>query len=282
MRSWDTDFEAPEVSIPVESRPEMDSCVGDEQSVAIQRESDGLYVHCLPVAFDGKIAAVIELVRDGMLDGEGLDSAEGFIGLYRNYLSLLEYSERDMLTGLLNRRTFDEQLGKILASLRGVDEPGLPDNTDRRETAEESEAHWLAVIDVDHFKRVNEEFGHLYGDEVLILLSNLMRESFRHRDKLFRFGGEEFVAVLKPARRADVTRALERFRERIARQTFPQVGQVTVSIGFAPIQLGETIAEVLGKADEALYHAKSSGRNQVCSFDDLPPSGSLPRAAPPG
>ena len=269
VSSRDTDFEPPDVSIPVESREETDACVCGEQCVAVRRAEDSRYVHCIPVAFDGKVAAVVELVRKELLDAGQLVGAEGFVSLYRNFLSLLEYSERDTLTGLLNRRTFDEQLTRILATLDTpqAGDPGV--GSERRDSAPDAQPHWLAVIDVDHFKHINDDFGHLYGDEVLTLLANLMRETFRHRDRMFRFGGEEFVVVLKPAESKSVMRVLDRFRQRVAEHAFPQVGKVTVSIGFAPIRLGETIAEVLGNADEALYYAKGDGRNQVRNFVEL-------------
>lgn len=271
----DTDFQSPEVAIPVESREEMDACICGEQSVAVQREVDGHFVHCIPVAFDGKIAAIVELIRADLLQSAELDRADGFLGLYRNYLSLLEYSERDTLTGLLNRRTFDDQVGKILSTLGSEQDPSIPDRAERREGGSGSAPHWIAVIDVDRFKRVNSRYGHLYGDEVLIMLANLMRESFRHRDKLFRFGGEEFVTVLRPAAREDVTRVLERFRERVAGHAFPQVGQVTVSVGFAPIRPGDTIPRVLSNADQALRFAKDNGRNQLGDFDALVAGGQV-------
>jgi len=263
----DTDFESPDVALPLESREELEACVCDEQSLAVQRDSDGLYVHCIPVAFDGKIAAVVEIVRPALMDGGELEQADGFVGLYRNYLSLLEYSERDTLTGLLNRRTFDDQVGKILRHLDSAHDPSLPQDDERRETSDMAQPHWIAVIDVDRFKRINDRFGHLYGDEVLIMLANLMRESLRHRDKLFRFGGEEFVVVLRPAEQEDVHRVLERFRERVAAHPFPQVGQVTVSLGFAPIRQGATIANVLENAHQALQQAKAGGRNAIRVFE---------------
>ncbi|MCB1916841.1 MAG: GGDEF domain-containing protein [Rhodocyclaceae bacterium] len=264
----DTDFESPEVALPLEAREEMEASVFNEQAVAVERGGDGQFVHCVPVAFDGKIAAVVEIVLPHLLTTGELEQAEGFVGLYRNYLSLLEYSERDTLTGLLNRRTFDFQVGKLLMHLGANAEPSVPGSDERRDADQVAAPHWIAVIDVDRFKRINERHGHLYGDEVLTLLANLMRESFRHRDKLFRFDGVEFVAVLRRAERDDVARVLDRFRERVAAHPFPQVGQVTVSIGFAPIRSGDTVTTVLESADKALKQAKQDGRNQICGFDD--------------
>ncbi|MCB1908584.1 MAG: GGDEF domain-containing protein [Rhodocyclaceae bacterium] len=260
----DTDFESPEVALPLEVREEMEACVCDEQAVAIERE--GQFVHCVPVAFDGKIAAVVEIVAPRLLTTAELEQAEGFVGLYRNYLSLLEYSERDTLTGLLNRRTFDFQVGRLLMHLGANVDPSVPARDERRESTQAAAPHWIAVIDVDRIKRINERHGHLYGDEVLTLVANLMRESFRHRDKLFRFDGVEFVAVLRRAGNDDVSRVLDRFRERVAAHPFPQVGRVTVSIGFAPIRPGDTVATVLENADSAVKQAKRGGRNRICEF----------------
>jgi len=266
ITSRDTDFESPEVALPLESRPELESCVCDEQSVAVEAPTGG-FIHCIPVAYDGKIAAVIELLRPAMMAAPELEQAEHFVGLYRNYLSLLEFSERDTLTGLLNRRTFDDQVDKILRTLAHDPEPGAqPLGAERREDRPDEAPHWIAILDVDRFKRINDRFGHLYGDEVLTLLANLMRETFRHRDKLFRFGGQEFVVVLRPAEADDVERVLERFRQRVAAHGFPQVGQVTVSIGFAPIDSASTLDNVLEHATKALRHAKGAGRNQICRY----------------
>ncbi|MCP5237884.1 MAG: GGDEF domain-containing protein [Zoogloeaceae bacterium] len=265
----DTDFESPEVALPLEAREEMEACVCDEQAVAIEREVDTHLIHCVPVAFDGKIAAVVEIVMPRLLTSTELEQTEGFVSLYRNYLSLLEYSERDTLTGLLNRRTFDFQVGKLLMYLGANADPSVPASDERREAVQAAAPHWIAVIDVDRIKRINEHYGHLYGDEVLTLLANLMRESFRHRDKLFRFDGGEFVAVLRRAGNVDVSRVLDRFRERVAAHPFPQVGQVTVSIGFAPIRPGATVATVLEHADEALMQAKRNGRNRIWEFHDV-------------
>ena len=144
---------------------------------------------------------------------------------------------------------------------------------DRRLHAEHKE-QWLAVIDIDHFKRVNDRFGHLYGDEVLLLIANLLRTSFRTQDRIFRFGGEEFVVLLRSTTLADARNIFDRFRSNVENYPFPQVGQVTVSIGFANISQ-QTPVVILGHADQALYYAKTHGRNQVCHYDELVASGEL-------
>ncbi|QID18922.1 GGDEF domain-containing protein [Nitrogeniibacter mangrovi] len=279
VRYCDTDFDTADEILALDSREDFRACVAEERIVADASAGNGRITYCLPVAYDGKVSGVIELRASAALDNERLDLALGFINLYRNYLSLLDYSERDTLTGLLNRRTFDDNLDKILGAITAsrVDEALLP-GADRRQHGPVSAPHWLAVMDADRFKRINDEFGHLYGDEVLILLANLMRESFRFEDKLFRFGGEEFVAVLTPTSAEDVARVLERFREKVEQYHFPQVGQVTISIGYVPLRAGDTPSAALGAADEALYYAKNHGRNRVCAYPALVEAGEiLPR-----
>ena len=137
----------------------------------------------------------------------------GYFQVYKNYIKLLDQSERDTLTGLLNRRTFDRDLMKILSE-KNKQNTVLQENEQRCHEGR-SDSHWLAVSDVDFFKRVNDNFGHVYGDEVLLLLSNIMRESFRSSDIIFRFGGEEFVIILPSTSNEGVYNALERFRKTV-------------------------------------------------------------------
>ena len=136
-------------------------------------------------------------------------------------------------------------------------------------------------MDIDKFKTINDRFGHLIGDEVLILMANLMRESFRVQDKLFRFGGEEFVALIRPAEFSHATRTFERFRTHVEAFNFPQVGRVTISIGFTRIKLGDTASKILDSADEALYWAKEHGRNQSHAYETLIAEGKLQQPAAP-
>ena len=148
----------------------------------------------------------------------------------------------------------------------------------RRQAHPEARDHWLGVMDIDKFKTINDRFGHLIGDEVLILMANLMRESFRVQDKLFRFGGEEFVALIRPAEFSHATGTFERFRTNVEAFNFPQVGRVTISIGFTRIKLGDTPSIILDSADEALYWAKEHGRNQSHAYETLIAEGKLQRA----
>jgi len=180
---------------------------------------------------------------------------------YLNYLALIDDNERDTLTGLLNRKTFDIRIGKLISTLQNLNN----NVTNKSETVK----YHLAVLDIDHFKRVNDTFGHIYGDEVLLFFANTMKKTFRDNDLLFRFGGEEFVVLLSNTDISQSLTALERFRSAIENNKFPQVGQVTVSIGVALISSDEMPRTTIDRADQALYFAKENGRNQIRVYESL-------------
>lgn len=121
----------------------------------------------------------------------------GILRVYSNYLSLIEKTQKDELTGLFNRETLDNEITKILArqNERVDEELTSPDDVRRRVYAVK---YWLGGIDIDHFKSINDTYGHLYGDEVIILVARLMKSGvIRDDDLVYRYGGEEFVVLLK-------------------------------------------------------------------------------------
>ena len=197
--------------------------------------------------------------------------------IYASQVKLLDYSELDTLTGLLNRKTFDETFERLLTA-SCVTSPGdLVD--DLRESQDGRAPAWLCVIDIDHFKRVNDSFGHLFGDEVLLRMGEHMRKTFRGGDRLFRFGGEEFVVVLNAPDESLAASSFDRFRTSVENHEFPQVGRVTCSIGFTAVSSMDAPTDVFGRADEALYYAKEHGRNQVCCYERLVADGAIARPA---
>ena len=208
---------------------------------------------------------VLEISTTQTLSEESHRVVCGVLRLYFNFQNLLDYGERDALTELLNRKTFD---GAFLKAT--VEQKRLEDTlTDSRRTPAETGNYWLAMIDIDHLKRVNDNFGHLIGDEVLLLLARLMRACFRHHDRLYRFGGEEFVALMRCDSEQDAYTVLERLRITTEQHQFPQVGAITISVGFSKVMPGDTPSGAIERADKALYYAKEHGRNQVCSFAAL-------------
>ncbi|GAO36466.1 diguanylate cyclase [Sulfuricella sp. T08] len=252
------------------SHPAYLSCLNSPQPALTEiRADDGLIAY-LPVILGNEVAAFFEVQTKALLTPHQIDVIEGIVGVYRNFLSLLKDSQHDELTGLLNRKTFDHGMANLLSAVSRTN----PSSENERRTIN-SDDYWLAIIDIDFFKRINDQFGHLYGDEVLILMADLMRKSFRQQDRLYRFGGEEFVVLMRHIDFENVTISLERFCTTVIKHSFPQVGRVTVSIGFAPIRHSQLASVSLGNADEALYYAKEHGRNQVQCYTTLIESGQL-------
>jgi diguanylate cyclase (GGDEF)-like protein len=225
-----------------------------------------------PLFGGNDVVAVIEIETVAPLEEDAKRIVDGVLRIYRNFDRLLDYSERDTLTGLLNRKTFDESFLKAATDLQLAPDE---EQAGRRTGAIGASRYWIGVIDIDYFKRVNDRFGHLIGDEVLLLLSRLMARSFRLHDRLYRFGGEEFLVLMRCHTEADAAQALERFRCHAEQFEFPQVGRVTVSIGFTAVRIGDTPSGAFERADQAVYHAKQHGRNRVCSHAELVAQGHL-------
>lgn len=222
----------------------------------------------------GEVSVLLDVAADRPFSAELLDALGSAVQNYRNLLGLLDYGEKDALTELLNRKSFDGAFFKAAQARFAQPELLQPE----RRTTAEAPGTWLAVLDIDHFKRVNDNFGHLIGDEVLLLLARLMRANFRFHDQLYRFGGEEFVILMRCPSAEDSLSALERLRHRVKSHAFPQVGQITVSIGFACLKGNDTPGAAFGRADQAVYYAKEHGRNQCCSYDQLVQTGALEQA----
>lgn len=161
-------------------------------------------------------------------------------------------SERDALTGLLNRRS----LHRLMQEMYQHPKP-------------ESQYLGLMILDLDHFKRINDQHGHLIGDEVLRLTAEVLQNTIRKQDLAGRFGGEEFVVVLENATEQEVMRVAQRIREQLQAITlYDQIGQrvqVSGSFGAISLSLGRhiQIEQAIHLVDQALYQAKQQGRNQV-------------------
>jgi diguanylate cyclase (GGDEF)-like protein len=169
----------------------------------------------------------------------------------RNELETL--ATLDALTGMPNRRAMESELQVAVEQFR-------------RAGAEVG----LAMLDLDHFKSVNDLHGHEAGDDVLVEFAHLVRASIRKADRCFRFGGEEFV-LLMPATGASGLQAIdESLRERVAAELRCRGECVTVSIGAASLHPGEDWQAWLARADAALYRAKAEGRNRTVIDDSAP------------
>lgn len=144
-------------------------------------------------------------------------------------------------------------------------------NSFLRQEADRSERYKIPlsmlIIDIDFFKKVNDTYGHLAGDKVLIELADILRERSRKIDIPARWGGEEFVILLPETSLEGAVIFGERLRERIEEHDFPEVGKLTVSVGAA--QLDGNEIGMIENADKALYYAKEHGRNRLCTTLDL-------------
>ncbi len=261
---------------PIEQYPVLMHCIQHHFRTQ-EKISPTLFALWVPIWSDDKVIACFEIKHHKQFSRKLLDLIEGMLGVYRNFISLLEYSETDSLTGLFNRKTFEKHFTKArLVATPICDTPsGAPERRQEGDKQEELLDQWLAVVDIDFFKRINDSFGHLYGDEVLILLAHLMKASFRSHDRIFRFGGEEFVILINSVTLSNVKQIVERFRKTVENHRFPQVGTITVSIGFTSFHPEDSPVEVLGHADHALYYAKNHGRNQICHYEQLLAEGLL-------
>ncbi|NCT85511.1 MAG: GGDEF domain-containing protein [Comamonadaceae bacterium] len=237
----------------------------------------GQWLYLFPIATDRDVIGVIEILSTRRLGVGAQRTVSSVLRIYHNFQGLLDYSERDTLTGLLNRKTFDESFLKVLCDMPARHDARHEAEDRRHETA--TPHYVLGVIDIDHFKSVNDRFGHLIGDEVLLLLSRLMRGSFRFHDLLYRFGGEEFVVLMRCDEEIHAGEAFERLRVNTERYAFPQVGRITVSIGFTEVRTGDAPAAAFERADKAVYHAKAHGRNQVHNYAALVASGVIQETA---
>jgi len=217
-----------------------------------------------PVLSVGKIINVIDIKCPTLINQ--LDSLEKIFDLFGYQHILLDNNHHDALTGLLNRHSFETRMNKIT------------DPRSRRDN--ETPPSCFALLDIDFFKSVNDTYGHIYGDEVLILLANQMEDTFRHNDMLFRYGGEEFAAILSDVSLEQAIPALNRFRQNIEQYAFPQVGQVTISIGVTEISMNVNRLELITRADRALYYSKENGRNQVNCFETLLAQGLISKTTP--
>ena len=236
--------------------------------------ADGRLMTVFPIHGANDLVALLALETAAPLPEKTVELVSGILRIVRNHLALLDYGEQDTLTGLLNRKRFEGQFDRLRQRMSGS--PGSAGAPAAASCGPElQEPSWLALVDIDHFKAINDGYGHLFGDEVLLLISRLMQRSFRGADQLFRFGGEEFIVILEHASEAGALIALERLRAAIEKYQFPQVGCVTVSIGYTRIKAQDVATLCLARADAALYYAKSHGRNNVRNCEQLQAAGEL-------
>ena len=204
-----------------------------------------------PSAFHGvDLAEALRLLGQAGIQISGADDAAALLQVVDGLCTL---SSRDGLTGLANRRVFNDALEREI---------------DR--SARTGEIFGLLLVDIDHFKQVNDRHGHLAGDLVLKAVARLIEESFRSIDTVARFGGEEFAVILPNVSAAFLRHVAERARARIESSRIETTRglhvAVTVSIGTvcSRVQIPQDAKALIEAADRKLYEAKRLGRNRVC------------------
>lgn len=176
-----------------------------------------------------------------------------FIGLSRDITQTLAYERQleklaltDRLTGLYNRHKLDELLVQ------------QQDLSDRYQSP-----FAVMILDIDHFKQVNDTYGHHVGDTTLVELAQILIAVTRQGDTVGRWGGEEFIIIVPHADKVALLEMAEKVRESVEQHSFETVQKITVSIGVAIHKQNETVSRLLSRADEALYTSKQEGRNRV-------------------
>jgi diguanylate cyclase (GGDEF)-like protein len=212
---------------------------------------------CVPVSIMGRTVGVLHAVGEADRAfapsqitelGTLANQAGARIGLLRVMADTQLQAATDSLTGLLNRRSFERKLTALRAT-----EPTVA----------------LAMADLDHFKTLNDTYGHDTGDRALRLFADVLRGSFREHDLLCRQGGEEFLIALPACTAEAARRGLEGVRERLdAALTVAGLPQFTVSIGVIDSSAKEGLPDLTARADAAMFAAKKAGRNQVVVHDD--------------
>jgi diguanylate cyclase len=196
--------------------------------------------------------------RNEQIAGDIHESSIEIIELRRSLESVRREAHTDALTGIANRRSFDERLKLAI-----------------REAKSSSDTLSLLMIDIDHFKKFNDSFGHQLGDKVLQLVARILKTSIKGRDTVARYGGEEFAVILPSTRLAGAATLGDQIREAVAsrriiqKRTGEDFGSITLSVGVSSLRSADSGESLIKRADDALYSAKRGGRNRVITEDQL-------------
>ena len=218
---------------------------------------------------------VVEIHSGSALSEGHLQVVDDLIHVFRNMYKLLAYSDRDALTGLLNRKALDdtfysavlEEMDHGLEGETAALEANVLPVAERRHRVPPN--YWLGTITVDSFGVITDKSGHLIAEEVLLLVARILNNTFRTYDRIYRLGGEEFAVLMHCPEEGLVLAAFERFRANMEKFNFPQVGRVTACAGFTRVTAEDSPNTTLERCERAVDYAQRNGRNQVHSHDDL-------------
>lgn len=231
---------------------------------------DGPRINLLPLFSQSREEdqGVLELHSEGALSPENLQMVDNLRRIYRNMYSLLEYSDRDAMTGLLNRKSLDDAFySAVLEDLEEVSRASADDAQTGQERRHRVPVnYWLGSAKIDNFGLISEHHGRSAADDVLSRVARILSNTFRTYDRLYRFGGDHFGVLMHCPDEALVLGAFDRFRTSVEKYNFPKVGRVTVSCGFTTVLADDSPGSGLEKTEKAVDFAQRSGGNKACSY----------------
>ncbi len=233
----------------------MPECTGEELARMIRYDSAWQGLPIVLMSAESDLTRQVQALRSGADDFlvKPISDVQLVVGIRvraERARKVAELMNQDSLTGLLKHASIKDRLAQEVDRSRRNGKPVS-----------------IAMVDIDFFKRVNDNWGHPMGDQVIKTLGNLLRQRLRRQDSVGRYGGEEFLVILPECAEVDALRLLDDIRRRFADIVFRSGEhnfQVTLSAGVAVSAQGGDAHEVLAAADQALYLAKNSGRNQIC------------------
>ncbi len=257
--------------VKLEDAPDRLKCLQQRDRVEIAWAGpDGPRINMLPLfsQLRDDDQGVLELHSEGVLSDENLQMVDNLRRIYRNMYSLLEYSDRDAMTGLLNRKSLDDAFySAVLEDLEDAASKPADDTLPGQERRHRVPAnYWLGSAKIDNFGLITDHHGRAAAEDVLARVARILSNTFRTYDRLYRFSNDHFGVLLHCPDEALVLGAFERFRINVEKYNFSKVGRVTVSCGFTAVLEDDSPASGLEKTEKAVDFARRSGGNKACSY----------------
>lgn len=219
----------------------------------VDEVSSHVHSKALQEAFKAVIERTKKIKQNGEKLSERLESTSSEVrSLKRDLEKVALEAQKDFLTGCDNRKAFEQHLGEMSKAAKA-----------------EGQNLCVIMLDIDHFKKFNDKFGHQIGDEALKHVSRTLMDSVKGRDRVARYGGEEFAVILPDTPLAGGIAVAENLRKAVSSKSFRRrdTGEVlpviTISLGVSALRSGDSNASIIKRADDALYRSKNGGRNKV-------------------